>query len=81
MSVKSPEKIDVKVGQRIKVQRQAASLTQIALANELGVTYQQVQKYERGVNRVGAGRLLKIAQVLGVPVGALISGDAEAAKR
>ena len=49
-------------------------LSQTALANQLGVTFQQVQKYEKGVNRVGAGRLTKIAEVLGVPVGSFFSG-------
>jgi transcriptional regulator with XRE-family HTH domain len=77
MGVKSPDKIDVEVGQRIKVQRQAASLSQTALADGLGVTFQQVQKYEKGVNRVGAGRLTKIAHVLGVPIGTLLGVDAE----
>src|SRR5262249_18633886 len=48
--------------------------SQTALANQLGVTFQQVQKYEKGVNRVGAGRLTKIAEVLGVPVGTFFSG-------
>ena len=75
MSNKSPGKIDVEVGQRIRVQRQAASLSQTALADQLGVTFQQVQKYEKGVNRVGAGRLTKIAQVLGVPIGVLLGMD------
>jgi transcriptional regulator with XRE-family HTH domain len=77
MSVKSPDKVDGEVGLRIRVQRQAANLTQTALADQLGVTFQQVQKYEKGVNRVSAGRLTKIADVLGVTIGALISGDGE----
>ena len=50
-------------------------LSQTALADELSVTFQQVQKYERGVNRVGAGRLTKIAQVLGVPVSTLFGAN------
>lgn len=70
MGVKSPDKVDTEVGQRIREHRQAANLSQTTLADELGVTFQQVQKYEKGVNRVGAGRLTKIAHVLGVPVGA-----------
>ena len=48
MSVKSPDKVDGEVGLRIRVQRQAANLTQTALADQLGVTFQQVQKYEKG---------------------------------
>jgi transcriptional regulator with XRE-family HTH domain len=53
----------------------------MALAHELGVTFQQVQKYEKGVNRVGAGRLTKIASVLKIPVGKLLEVDEEQAGR
>jgi transcriptional regulator with XRE-family HTH domain len=60
--------IDVEVGQRIRIQRLQCGLSQTALAKQIGVTFQQVQKYEKGVNRLGAGRLTKIAKVLGVPV-------------
>ena len=74
MSVKRPDPVDVEVGHRIRIERLARGLSQTALANQLGVTFQQVQKYEKGVNRVGAGRLTKIAEVLGVPVGAFFSG-------
>src|SRR6266536_5347516 len=75
MSVKSPDHIDVEVGQRIRIQRNALSLSQTALADHLGVTFQQVQKYEKGVNRIGAGRLTKIAAVLQVPVMTLLGPD------
>jgi transcriptional regulator with XRE-family HTH domain len=68
MSVKKPDPVDVEVGQRIRIQRLSTGLSQTTLADQLGVTFQQVQKYEKGVNRVGAGRLTKIAKVLGVPV-------------
>ena len=74
MSVKRPDPVDVEVGHRIRIERLARGLSQTALANQLGVTFQQVQKYEKGVNRVGAGRLTKIAEVLGVPVGSFFSG-------
>jgi transcriptional regulator with XRE-family HTH domain len=50
-------------------------MSQTELANSLGVTFQQVQKYEKGVNRVGAGRLARIAEVLNVPVSFFFSGD------
>jgi transcriptional regulator with XRE-family HTH domain len=63
-----PDPVDVEVGQRIRIQRLQSGLSQTSLAEQLGVTFQQVQKYEKGVNRVGAGRLTKIAKVLGVPV-------------
>ena len=72
MGVKSPDQVDVEVGQRIKVLRNDAGISQTVLAEELGVTFQQVQKYEKGVNRVGAGRLTKIAGVLNVPVSKLL---------
>jgi transcriptional regulator with XRE-family HTH domain len=74
MSVKRPDPVDVEVGHRIRIERLARGLSQTALANQLGVTFQQVQKYEKGVNRVGAGRLTKIAEVLGVHVGTFFSG-------
>jgi transcriptional regulator with XRE-family HTH domain len=68
MSVKRPDPVDIEVGHRIRIERLARGLSQTALANQLGVTFQQVQKYEKGVNRVGAGRLTKIAEVLGIEV-------------
>ncbi len=74
MSVKRPDPVDVEVGHRIRIERLARGLSQTALANQLGVTFQQVQKYEKGVNRVGAGRLTKIAEVLGLPVGMFFTG-------
>ena len=74
MSVKRPDPVDVEVGHRIRIERLARGLSQTALANQLGVTFQQVEKYEKGVNRVGAGRLTKIAEVLGVPVGMFFTG-------
>ena len=74
MSVKRPDPVDVEVGHRIRIQRLARGMSQTALANHLGVTFQQVQKYEKGVNRVGAGRLTRIAEVLGVPVNAFFTG-------
>jgi transcriptional regulator with XRE-family HTH domain len=74
MSVKRPDPVDVEVGHRIRLERLARGLSQTALATQLGVTFQQVQKYEKGVNRVGAGRLTKIAEVLGVGVGTFFTG-------
>jgi transcriptional regulator with XRE-family HTH domain len=65
---KKPDAIDVEVGQRIRIQRLQSGLSQTVLAEGIGITFQQVQKYEKGVNRVGASRLTKIAKVLGVPV-------------
>ena len=68
MSRKKPDPVDIAVGQQIKIARLNARLSQTQLAEEIGVTFQQVQKYEKGVNRVGAGRLTRIAKVLGVSV-------------
>src|ERR1700752_2914611 len=75
MSVKRPDPVDIEVGHRIRIERLARGLSQTALANQLGVTFQQVQKYEKGVNRVGAGRLARIAEGLNVPVAFFFSGD------
>jgi transcriptional regulator with XRE-family HTH domain len=74
MSVKRPDPVDIEVGHRIRIERLARGLSQTALANQLGVTFQQVQKYEKGVNRVGAGRLTKIAEVLGIEVSQFFGG-------
>jgi transcriptional regulator with XRE-family HTH domain len=60
--------IDVHVGARIRQRRLLLGLNQETLANGLGVTFQQVQKYESGANRVSASRLLAIAEILGVPI-------------
>jgi transcriptional regulator with XRE-family HTH domain len=53
------------VGERIRMGRLIAKLSQTELADKIGVTFQQVQKYEKGVNRVGAGRLQRVAEALG----------------
>jgi transcriptional regulator with XRE-family HTH domain len=72
MSVKSPDHVDIEVGQRIRIYRKARGLSQTTLADQLGVTYQQVQKYENGTSRIGAGRLMRIAHVLGVSLATLL---------
>ena len=64
---KSPNPIDVEVGKRIRVYRNRAGLSQTHLADALNITFQQVQKYEHGVNRVAPSRLEVIARVCGVP--------------
>src|SRR5712692_1757117 len=74
MGSKKPDLIDVEVGQRIRIQRLAAGLSQTELGERIGVTFQQVQKYEKGANRVGAGRLTKIARVLNIPVSSFFDG-------
>jgi transcriptional regulator with XRE-family HTH domain len=60
--------VDIHVGLRIRTARMAAGLSQERLGNALGLTFQQVQKYEKGMNRVGAGRLSDVAKILAVPV-------------
>jgi transcriptional regulator with XRE-family HTH domain len=70
-----PDQVDVQVGQRIRIQRLAIRMSQTTLANALGVTLQQVQRYEKGVSRLGAGRLATIATALDVPVTNLLGAD------
>jgi len=81
--------LDAEVGQSIRLHRKNAKMTLQGLADRLGIAYQQVQKYETGVNRVGAGRLMEIAEILNIPVSNFFestnnasgeeAGDAEAA--
>jgi len=63
-----PNPIDVHVGSRVRLRRNMLGLSQEKLGEAIGLTFQQVQKYERGANRIGASRLLELSQVLGVPV-------------
>ena len=65
---KRPNPIDIHVGSRIRLRRTMLGMSQEKLGEALGITFQQVQKYEKGTNRVGASRLQHIASVLSVPV-------------
>lgn len=65
----TPNPIDLHVGKRMHLRRTMMGMSQERLASELGITFQQVQKYEKGLNRIGASRLWDVAQVLGVDVG------------
>ncbi len=67
-SRKGPHPIDVHVGSRVRLRRNLLGINQTKLAGAIGVTYQQIQKYEWGVNRVGASRLFNLSRVLDVPV-------------
>ena len=67
--------MDKMICHRLRAFRLAAKMSQTNLGNILGVTFQQIQKYEKGINRVGAGRLTKIANVLQVPVSNLLEAD------
>jgi transcriptional regulator with XRE-family HTH domain len=77
---KSTTSHDVEIGQRIRARRMAKGMSQTELGNLLGVTFQQVQKYEKGVNRVGAGRLPLIAKIFDVPIGDLFQEEASASR-
>jgi transcriptional regulator with XRE-family HTH domain len=65
---KSPNPIDVHVGSRVRLRRMLVGMSQEKLGEMLGLTFQQVQKYEKGANRIGASRLFHISRILGVPV-------------
>jgi transcriptional regulator with XRE-family HTH domain len=73
---KIAEIIDIQVGERIRLRRKLLGLSQTALADKIGVTFQQVQKYEKGSNRVGSSRLHRIALVLGLDPSALFGETA-----
>jgi transcriptional regulator with XRE-family HTH domain len=74
MGTKRAGPIDAIVGRRIRTRRLLLGVTQTQLAQQLGVSFQQVQKYENGMNRVGAGRLVQTAQILGIPIDTLLQG-------
>ena len=65
---KKPNPIDIHVGSRIRLRRNMLGMSQEKLGENLGITFQQIQKYEKGTNRVGASRLQAIASILSVPV-------------
>lgn len=65
---KKPNPIDIHVGSRVRLRRNMLGMSQEKLGEHLGITFQQIQKYEKGTNRVGASRLQAIASVLKVPV-------------
>jgi transcriptional regulator with XRE-family HTH domain len=67
-SKKSPNPIDVHVGSRVRLRRMMLGMSQEKLGEHLGITFQQIQKYEKGTNRIGASRVQAIARVLTVPV-------------
>jgi transcriptional regulator with XRE-family HTH domain len=68
MAIKTPNPTDKHVGARIRMRRLMLGMSQTALAQGLDLTFQQIQKYEKGVNRVGASRVQQIAHILRVPV-------------
>src|SRR4051812_45441060 len=66
--IKDPQPVDRHVGSRVRMQRMLTGMSQEKLGDACGITFQQIQKYEKGSNRMGASRLHQIARVLGVPV-------------
>ncbi len=71
---KKPHPIDVHVGARVRLRRTMLGMSQDKLGEALGLTFQQVQKYEKGANRIGASRLFQIAHILDVPIQFLFDG-------
>lgn len=78
MTKKTPNPIDRHVGSRVRMRRMMISMSQEKLGERLGITFQQVQKYEKGTNRIGASRLHQIANILGVPVAFFYEGTPNA---
>ena len=74
MSTKAPNPVDKYVGSRVRMRRIMLGMSQEKLGEALGLTFQQIQKYEKGTNRVGASRLQQISEALQVPVSFLFDG-------
>jgi transcriptional regulator with XRE-family HTH domain len=74
MSAKTPNPVDKYVGSRVRMRRIMLGLSQEKLGDALGLTFQQIQKYEKGTNRIGASRLHQIADILQVPVSFMFEG-------
>lgn len=74
MGERRRDAVDILVGRNIRILRQDRGMSQTELGRQIDVTFQQVQKYENGTNRVGSGRLFKIATILGVPITAFFEG-------
>ena len=81
MEKKSPTPVDRHIGIRVRRRRMALGMSQEALGDALGLTFQQVQKYEKGANRIGASRLLQIAGILDVGIEFFFDGLTEAGVR
>jgi transcriptional regulator with XRE-family HTH domain len=74
---KQANPIDAQVGNRVRIRRMLIGMSQERLGDMLGLTFQQVQKYEKGVNRIGAGRLYEVSRILGVPIDFFYDGVAQ----
>jgi transcriptional regulator with XRE-family HTH domain len=75
MPIKSPNPTDTHVGKRVQMRRLMLDMSQTNLGDALGLTFQQVQKYEKGANRIGASRLQHIAHILHVPIPFFFEGS------
>jgi transcriptional regulator with XRE-family HTH domain len=81
MAKKAPNPIDRYVGSRVRMRRMMLGMSQEKLGNALGLTFQQVQKYEKGTNRIGASRLQQMSNILQVPVAFFFDGAPEVPAR
>lgn len=63
-----PHPVDIHVGKRLRLRRTMLGISQDTLGNSTGITFQQIQKYERGINRIGSSRLYEFSKILGVPI-------------
>jgi transcriptional regulator with XRE-family HTH domain len=74
---RQPNSADIQIGKSIRAHRLIVGMSQSDLARKLGVSFQQIQKYEKGMNRVGAGRLPQIAKIFDIPIGTLFDANAD----
>jgi len=74
VAARKPHHIDVHVGSRVRLRRMFIGMSQERLGEQMSLTFQQIQKYEKGTNRIGASRLFQLAEVLNVPVGFFFEG-------
>jgi transcriptional regulator with XRE-family HTH domain len=81
MATKVPDSVDKYVGSRVRMRRLMLDMSQEKLGNELGITFQQVQKYEKGTNRISASRLQAMSHILQVPVPFFFEGAPQIAGR
>lgn len=79
--IETPHPVDVHVGSRVRLRRNMLGMSQEKLGKAIGLTFQQVQKYERGANRIGSSRLFELSKVLSVPVSYFFEGMAKAGER
>lgn len=80
MAKKTPHPVDAYVGSRVRLCRTLKGMSQQKLAHALGLTFQQVQKYERGANRIGASRLFELSEILDVPTSFFFDGVPDEAR-